>query len=492
MNLEHVVVASPGPAMSRRQGLAALILVGMLVTVALTPVTWLAVAWLAALAIPLLVYVALALMEGDGEVLLLLWVLIFPLGYYFLSYPKGGSLFNFDRAIVGLLTVGICLYPKDRLIRLPVSLRRCGWAWSAFLAAGIISMVQVKELRGSARVLLEAFLLPGILSYYVIACFPVRRYLRVLHGLISVMAMYSAAIGVAEIILGTDLLPIPGAGEYFAGQHDLLVLRVNGPFLTNNSYGLIGMVTFCLLWFLWRAAGDSFPGWQKLLHVLGMTSALLSALLPLFRSIVLTFAIIFFLALFRAQTLRKRLARIAGLLMIATVVLAAMGLVPDLYEERMASSENVYGRLAQQKQNLKIFLADPMIGVGLNNYHEYASHKAQTATSFEGVEALEYPHSNLGAVLAETGLVGFLPYAASQVLLVVAFWKLRARRTECSSLVQRFSLYVFLSYWISGLALTSGYSSDLNLWYMFSLAVLYKYALTDTEVEVERLCFASA
>ena len=420
--------------------------------------------------------------EALAEAVLLLWVLVFPLGYYFLSFPRASPIFTFDRGLAVLLAIAICLHPRNKLTPLPVGFRRSAWAWAAFLAAGTVSMVHGQELHGPMRMLLEAFLFPAILGYYVIACFPVRRYVRVLHCTICVVALYSAAIGVAEVVLGTDLLPLPGAGEYLAGQQEgLALLRVNGPFLTNHSFGLIGLVTLCLLGFLQRSAGNSFPRWQRLLHGLGMTAALVQALLPLFRSIFITLAVIIFLRLFHSQSMRRRLAGVAALTALVAILLAARSLAPDLYEERVSSSDNVYGRIAQQGQNYRVFLEHPLIGVGLNNFNQVASRTPRVGVSYEGVQSLDYPHSNLGAVLAETGLLGFLSYLLSQIFLVLAFWKLREGCTPSGSIAWSFFLYIYLGYWITGLALTSGYYADLNLWFVFSIGLVYKYAIQEQE-----------
>jgi hypothetical protein len=64
------------------------------------------------------------------------------------------------------------------------------------------------------------------------------------------------------------------------------------------------------------------------------------------------------------------------------------------------------------------------------------------------------------------------------VLLVSAFWKLRRSDSRDSKLVWKMFLFLFLIYWINGMALTIAYFEDLNLWYMFVIAALYKFAIT--------------
>jgi O-antigen ligase len=81
--------------------------------------------------------------------------------------------------------------------------------------------------------------------------------------------------------------------------------------------------------------------------------------------------------------------------------------------------------------------------------------------------------------LAETGILGFIPYVTVQVLLVSAFWTLRKRDTRDSRLAWTFFLYIFLSYWINGMTLACGYDSDLNLWLVLAISVIYKYAISE-------------
>ena len=78
-------------------------------------------------------------------------------------------------------------------------------------------------------------------------------------------------------------------------------------------------------------------------------------------------------------------------------------------------------------------------------------------------------------------MTGFLPFVASQVLFVSAFWKLRQVDSRDSKLVWKMFLFLFLVYWINGMALTIAYFEDLNLWYMFVMAALYKFAITRPE-----------
>jgi O-antigen ligase len=420
---------------------------------------------------------------ADFEPFLLTWILVFPLGYYFLSFPRERPLFTFDRAIIALLALGMAVASRRRTSEIPRELRSVGIAWACFLVAAALSLIGGQGATGAARTLVEAFLMPALLGLYVVRNFRVRENLQKVHILVCFVSIYLAAIGALEMYWGEDLLPLPDAGTYFANSPGFQLLRVNGPFLSNTSFGLIGLIAFFLLIFLKRAETRPLPLWHRCLHVVGVGSALVVSLLPLFRSIALTLLLIFLFEIFRtrARVWRVALVSLGIVSLVAFFWLSAQ--LPDLYEERVSGSENIYARVAQEQQSIDVFLSHPMMGVGLNNFHDAALKTTNYATSYKDVEALDYPHSNLSATLAETGIVGFIPYVLSQVLLVIAFLRIRKKGTPSARLASKCFFWIFLSYWVSGLSLTSGYYSDLNLWFVFSVALLYKYGASEVATE---------
>ena len=425
----------------------------------------------------LLFYVVVRVLHGSADPLLLGWVLLFPLGYYFFSFPREKPVFNLDRVTVLMLLAAMCFAPAEKPFRAPRQMRNAALAWSAFVIAAAFSLIHVTSVLSSLRILADAFVLPALLGWYVIRSFDVRRHLRTLHALVCFMAIYLAAIGLVEMFLGKDLLPLPGGGVFFAGQGATLVFRPSGPFTSNNSYGLIGLITFCLLLFLGRVMSQELHRWQRWLHFLGAISAVVVALLPLFRSIVLTLSLIFLIEIYRSHRFSRRLTLIVLSLTLGGLLLLAGITVPEVLEERSADPSNIYARIADQWQAWELFERHPFTGVGLGEFHAAVQRHPAFAKSVEGVAGLDYPHSNLADILAEVGLLGFLPYVLSQVLLVKAFWKPRGSDEIGSRLAWVFFLYVFLSYWVSGLALTSGVFSDLNLWFVFTFAVLYKFSM---------------
>jgi O-antigen ligase len=463
----------------KKSSAAGLLVIGFLcVVLLLTPVKFSALA-LFALACALFgFYLLLCACEGNLSPMVFTWVAIFPLGYYFLSFPRERPLFTLDRFIVAVLLLGLGATPMEKLARLSSEMRATGIAWACFVVAATLSIIGTRNSLAAFHSLVDVFVLPALLGLYVLRIFRAREHMKQLHIIVALMSIYLAAIGAAEMYTGVDLLPLPGAGTYMAGAPGFQLLRVNGPFLSNNSYGLIGLLTLFVLLFLKKAADYRLPAWFRFLHAAGVACALAVALMPMFRSIALTLLLIFVMETLQVRGRAYRVAFLAGAACLLGGFFWLSGQLPDFYQERISGMDNVYARVAQEQQSFRIFLSNPLTGVGFTGFHDVAEKNSNYATAFDGVDALDYPHNNLSAVLAETGIFGFVPYFLSQVLLVYAFLQMRRRGTAGGKLVWKYFIWIFLGYWVSGVSLTSGYYSDLNLWFVFAIALLYKYGST--------------
>jgi hypothetical protein len=429
-------------------------------------------------------YVIAVTLRGTVERILLGWVALFPLGYYFCSFPSDAPILTFDRAVIMVLLLGMLFAPRDAATRVPRALGRAATAWAVFVLAVLVSFVHLGSFFGPFGIVVDAFVLPALLGLYVIRHFDVRQHLGSLHLLVCVVASYLAAIGLAEMIRGEDLLPLPGAGLYYAGLGDSLLLRPNGPFLATHSFALVGLLDFCFLIFLRRALSEQLPRWQRRLHIIGVVSSVGVALMTLTRAVALALLFVLILDSFSAHSYRRRMVNLGLATVLVSFVLIIFAVSPAIFEERVSSPANVYARIAQQFQTLRVFWSSPITGVGFSNFSGGLQKLSGSTPEFLDVEAVGGAHNNLGAMLADTGLLGFLPYVLSQILLLKAFWKARTKRTAPAALASRSLLYLFLVYWINGLNISSLYSSDLNLWFLFTSTCVYKFGIAD-----EAACF---
>jgi O-antigen ligase len=427
-------------------------------------------------AVAVTLFVIASILYGRIDFILMGWVLLFPLGYYFLSIPRERSVFTLDRAVLAACIVAIAFTAREGR-PLPVPMRTAAICWAFFLLAAFTSLHNLDNALGGSKEVIDAFVFPALLGYYVWRNFPVGQRLSELHVLGSLMCVYAAAISVAELLMGEDLLPLPGAIMF--SDDTGVVQRVNGPFATNNSLGLIGLISLFFLIFLRRAIGTRMPSWQRALHLAGLASALTMAVSPMFRSIVVTLVVVAILEMCWSNSTKIRLM-IAGAVLAGGAGLTFLRFtVPEFFQSRVSDMSDLYARIAQYKQTWALFRSYPLNGVGLANYATVADNVP--SAYYRGVESVGSAHNTLASILVDTGLVGFLGYFLAQVFFFRAFWRLHLHGTPQAKFASRFALYIFLSYWITGMMLTSGYYSDLNLWYLFAMVVIYKFANTENE-----------
>ncbi len=463
------------------------------------PATWWAVAGGVLVGLVFLGVLVLLILGGEGGPIIVAWALTFPLGYHFVAFPKEQAIITLDRSALALALATICFAKRDGLRRLPSLLSKSAGYWGFFLVLAGLSIPWSKSPLAALHIWMDALVFPALMAWYVLRYFDVHRYSRALHAAICVMVMYTAAIGAAEVATLTDLLPVTGGGIYLAGGGEgsasQFLMRPNGPFSTDHAFALTGMVSFFLLLFLRREIGESVPRWQRILHRFGVSAALIQSLLPLFRSVMISFVVVLIVnAIY--QRGRSRVLRFAVILSFGFAFLLMRIALPQVFEER-TSSFNFYGRIAEYKQTLAMFADHPLTGVGFNNFAD-AAQSSKYVTYYQESESVDSPHSNLGGILAETGLIGLVPFVMSQVFLVYAFWKLQRSGSRELDLVWKTFLFMFLSYWVNGLTLTIIYSPDINIWYLFALGVLYKFAITSRDVrnlqphELDRLFYPTS
>jgi O-antigen ligase len=416
---------------------------------------------------------------GRFEGLLLWWAGAFPLGYYFVSFPREHAVLTLDRAVVFVTFLALILDNSGARMAVPKTLRQTGLVWLAFAAVAACTLANSPNPINGARILLDSLVLPFLLGWCVIARFDVRRWLPTIHTGVCVSSIISAAVAAAEIATGQDLLPLGTAATAYGG-----LVRPNGPFETDDNLALIGTISIFLLLFVRWAMGPTLSRSRRILHFIGLTAAIGMAVMPLFRSVLITLLVVLIIDTFWEKGTSGRAWRL-GLIggSIGLVVLLA-AFAPDVFEDR-SSAGNVYGRIAQFQQSLQVFKEHPLVGVGLSNFHDYVAGEIRYFATYNGVPSLDWPHDNLAQILTETGILGFVPYVLTQIFLFKSLGQLRGL-SRSGPLAWKYCSYMFLAYWITGLTESSGYG-PVNLWYVFAITIIYKYVLMEYDsVELSR------
>jgi O-antigen ligase/polysaccharide polymerase Wzy-like membrane protein len=414
--------------------------------------------------------------RGKFDGILLCWAASFPFSY-FVTFPRDHPIITLERAVILLACMGLFFIKPNARTAAPIALRRVALVCLAFIAVAGVTLGKSPDVLSSGRMLLDGFLLPLLLGWCVIAAFDVRRQLPMMHAAVCISSVVCAAIAAAEMVTGQDLLPI--------GNSDLSssaggIPRPNGPFSSNDGLALVGGLSFFFLLFLRRALGPKLSAGSRVLHFIGVTAAIGMALMPMFRSVAITLLLALIIDTFWEQGRARRAWRVVLMLASVGLILIASLLAPDVFEDR-SSALNVYGRVAQLEQSLLVFVNHPVLGVGFTNFTNFVVGESRYLVSYEGLSSLDRPHNNLTQILAETGILGFVPYVMTHLLLLGTMWQLR-RSSDSGSLVWKYYVYMFLTYWITGLSESSGYDSFLNLWYVFVTTVCFKYGLTEPDL----------
>jgi len=438
----------------------------------------------------LLGYALSAVASGNSQGLVLIWVLLYPLGYYFLSFPQEHSVFTLDRAFVAILAAILIGHVLQRSQPLPTRIFYAGLCWTGFIAAALLSLRDVRgwSLLYSLRVLMDTFVMPGVLALYVLRSFNVRRHLAALSLVVCVMSIYLAAIGMAEAVLHQDLLPLSPENTFLLGND--MIFRANGPFGSGSTYGLVGVINFLLIRFFQRTTGSGLPSWQRSLQWIGLLAALLVSIIPMHRGIVVTWIAIGLIETWQNRrnpvwwraTAWKRAALLVGF-SLALVAIKAM--FPYIYEDRVEDTSNVHARIAQGQQSLAVLEDHLWLGAGFGQFTQVVSNESKYRFFYKGVPSVDYAHNTLLNVAADTGLIGFFLFTLSQFFLLQAFRELLLKPPSARLAWWSF-VSIFVAYWVFGMDVSSGYFGELNIWYMFALAICFRYAYSISDYSVLR------
>ena len=228
---------------------------------------------------------------------------------------------------------------------------------------------------------------------------------------------------------------------------DTHLRRADGPFEQQIVLSVVAILAFFFILYLRRLMPQSVSPKRALLHRLGCVAALVAALLPLNRGLVFALAPIALIDSFSKHRLIPRRLWATFFSMILLAAVAARMLDPRLYDDRVSSPDNVYQRVAQHMETLRVVGEYPLFGVGFGLYHDVASQNPRYMVKWKGIESMNFPHNVLMTVLSEEGTVGLLFYVLAQVFLFRAMWKIR-KAYPAGWLA---FLYCFLIYLLTGL-----------------------------------------
>ncbi len=418
-----------------------------------------------------LIWVAISIARGNFHYVVLIWVAVYPYCYYLLSFPAERSIFTADRAFIALLVVEMVNLSRQSYGALPLTrdIRISAYLWGLYLLVCFVSLAvhAPPDPLGFYRLLIEGMLMPALFGLYAIRYFPLPKDIQKLHIGACILGMGLFVTGLIELVTGTDLFPWNGAEAQFTDTH---IRRADGPFEQPGVLSMVAILTFFLIVYLWRLKPQRTSPWRTVFHKAGALASFTAALIPMNRGLVFALAPI---ALVDSCSRDRLISRRVWGAFFATLLLAAVAtkqLDPRLYDDRVARPDNFYQRLAQHRETLRVVRDYPFFGVGFNLYHDVASRAPHYLAQWKGIESMTLPHNVLMTVLSEEGIVGLLFYVSAQVFFIRAMWRIRKNYPPGWLAF----LYCLLIYVLIGLDDATVYFSDINMFYIFILGVLYQ------------------
>lgn len=421
-----------------------------------------------------ILYMCVSAIDGRYEPMLLFWAVCYPVGSYYLAFPRDRAVITFDRVVILGLAIATLLFVPRTPKYLSAKLNKISFWGVLFVAAVAFSILMTpQDFRlSAARVAIDAFVLPLLLAWITYRSFRVHRYVRELHAVVCVVSIYLAAIALMEVISGQYLMPRKDTLLWYAGTGSIQILRPSGPFSATGILSLVGMINLFLIVFLRRVMGR-LPLLPRLLHWTGVTAAFFVSVITLTRAVFVAYIVILAVDMLRRRRMKAIWKRVAFVTALCGLVVGFVTLMPEVAKERTDGS-NLWARVAQTLVSLRMFSDHPLTGVGFCYYHNAAEENPSYSALVFGTQSVGDPHNFLGAVLAETGLIGILPLIVSQVWLVKVFNENKLKSSE-GRLVWDCFLMTFLAYWIMNMDVTVGYYGQLNVWSAFVLAILLKF-----------------
>ena len=340
----------------------------------------------------------------------------------FARLPRDPPVLTFDRLwILGMLAY-LIFWPRrfersreSRLLMLALFLLLVSYGIRVFAGGATITTP------GAAN-WFDAIVLPAILFATVSRFCHTTARAQAITGSLAVGGGVLGAIGVAERIFGFNLSSLNG----FAARFDtsLHQVRVSGPYQVPEPYAL--SLVICLAATLyWIQTRRPRPyAWGAVVISLEVAGIAVT----LFRAAWLAGLIVVIASIgLRPGRFGRALLTLGAVLVLVAAANTSLA-QNQTYTSRLKERNNIYGRLATYEQGLEIFRGSPLFGVGVDNYT--VASRARAPVFVHNVQSIDVPHNSYVAVLAEQGLVGFVPL----LLLTFAVWRLtRALRRRGAS-----------------------------------------------------------
>ena len=346
----------------------------------------------------------------------LFFILSFPLFSHIPKVALGGFPgITFERVMIFLLTAVVFLR-KDSSSCSPIN-RTAILLMAAFLISVLYACFRSmpEHQRYSFQILIDAYMLTFMIFYLGTKLFFNKIDVAKDRWIFLVLGAYVAALGIAESVFRYDFFP----SEVGLRETDIYV-RANGPFVSSETFGLfLGICLFTAI-YLKNIQQEEWR-FKEICALVLMAAGILSSMnRGITISALCAFAFPYPLNLRR----QIKLLTAGGFLILCAALLFPYISETDFYRDRIANYENIATRLSANLSAYAIIIDYPFTGIGLNNFADFAN-RNEYNLFFEKYSRPTTIHNAFLDVMAETGLIGLVPFFGLIAAVMGMFIKCR-------------------------------------------------------------------
>jgi O-antigen ligase len=361
----------------------------------------------ALMSVPALAIAALVFSRHIFRVLLA-WVALEGIAFPFLRYPLYHDVASFDRFVIlalggALLLTGSRAMSRDaRRLMIAFGLFTIAYGLRAAFTHRLPPPPGYPQIIALAPMIdwLDHVLLPFIVFVAAARTITSADRWRTAAKALVILGVSIGTLGLLEWGTGLSLATFSGLAPFV--DRAAGVVRVTGPYGDPSSYG--GVLLICLAaTFYWIEAERQL--------VVGGAAAMIQilALGPIFTRTVwgAGFVVVVMMLGLRARTsTRTVLVLVYGAIGIGILYTLTRS-SPVIAARVSGSNENIYARIGDYSEGISIFRHWPLAGAGIEQF--VPAQSMVEPAYFHGVRAASSAHDTFISVLAESGLLGFLP-----------------------------------------------------------------------------------
>jgi hypothetical protein len=346
-----------------------------------------------------------------GPFVVVAWPVASVVAYVLVQLPRGHPIITFDRLWAGGILAYLAL-GRSRTERVSTNaILTFALLWLG-VSFGLRAFATRAGLTGPVATWIDAIVVPTIIFFACKGFSASRARVQKLAAALMIAGGILGGIGIAERIWGFELATLTRGAVRFDATIDKT--RISGPYPVPEPYALALIICLAATLYWVQTRRPRAFAWGMVFASLELGGIALS----LFRAAWVG-AIIVIIASFGLRRQRYgRIVVVAAIVAVASIFATWQLEQNKTFSTRVKNTDNIYARLATYEQGFQIFRSAPLFGVGVNEYHSVANTRAPVEVA--SVQSVTYPHNSYVGLLAEQGLVGFLPL----LLLSFAAWRM--------------------------------------------------------------------